>query len=89
MKLAWRPSHLKGVKAIAGISAKHMALLDEYRKALGLWSETRALYSAETAEVQQAAKHLEELEQNLTLCEDPMFAAKTSQDPKPASRASS
>ncbi len=27
------------MKAIAGISAKHMALLDEYRMALSLWSE--------------------------------------------------
>ena len=53
-----------------------MALLDEYRMALGLWSETRALYSAETAEVQQVTKHLEELEQSLTLCDDPMFVPK-------------
>ena len=30
-----------------------MALLDEYRMALGLWSETRALYAPDTAEVQQ------------------------------------
>jgi hypothetical protein len=33
------------MKAIAGISSKHLTLLDEYRMALSLWSETRALYS--------------------------------------------
>jgi len=47
------------MKAIAGISSKHMALLDEYRMALSLWSETRALYSPEAAEIEQATKHLE------------------------------
>ncbi|MEO8049035.1 MAG: hypothetical protein ABI833_01350 [Acidobacteriota bacterium] len=62
------------MKAITGISAKHMALLDEYRMALGLWSETRALYSAEAAEVQQVIKHLEELERSLSLCNEPTSA---------------
>ena len=51
------------MKAIAGISAKHMALLDEYRMALGLWSETRALYVPLSPEIDQARKHLEDLEQ--------------------------
>ena len=77
MKLAARASHLKGVKAIAGISPKHMALLDEYRMALGLWSETRALYSADTAEVQQVIQHLEELERTLNLVDEPTFAPKS------------
>ena len=45
------------MKAIAGISSKHMALLDEYRMALSLWSETRAIYSPEAAEIAQATKH--------------------------------
>ncbi len=65
-----RDLHLNSVKAIVGISAKHMALLDEYRMALGLWSETRALYSAEAAEVQQVIKHLEEVERSLALCNE-------------------
>jgi hypothetical protein len=56
------------MKAIAGISAKHMALLDEYRMALSLWSETRAVYTPEAAEVVEATRRLEELEQELSLC---------------------
>jgi hypothetical protein len=63
-----------GMKAIAGISSKHMALLDEYRMALSLWSETRALYSAEAAEIMQATKHLEDLEHELSLCDVPLVA---------------
>ncbi len=53
------------MKAIAGVSSKHMALLDEYRMALSLWSETRALYSPEAAEIAQATRHLEDLEHEL------------------------
>ena len=60
------------MKAIAGISSKHMALLDEYRMALNLWSETRALYLPEAPEIVQATKHLEELEQALLLCDVPL-----------------
>ncbi len=55
------------MKAIAGISTKHMALLDEYRIALSLWSEVRALYLPEAPEIAQATRHLEELEQALSL----------------------
>ena len=54
-----------------------MALLDEYLMALGLWSETRALYAPDTAEVQQVIKHLEELERTLTLTDEPTFVHKT------------
>ena len=54
--------------AIAGISGKHLALLDEYRMALSLWSETRAFYSPEGIEVAEATRHLEELEHELSLC---------------------
>ena len=68
-------SHLTGMeatmRAIAGISSKHMALLDEYRIALSLWSETRALYTAEAAEVVQATIHLEDLEHEISLCDVP------------------
>ena len=56
------------MKAIAGISGKHMGLLDEYRMALSLWSETRAFYSPEAIEVVVATRHLEELERELSLC---------------------
>ena len=56
------------MKAIAGVDAKHMALLDEYRMALSLWSETRAFYAPEAIEVVQATRHLEELERELSLC---------------------
>jgi hypothetical protein len=64
------------MKAIAGISAKHMALLDEYRMALSLWSETRALYVPEAMEIVQATQHLEDLEHELVLCDQPTFAPK-------------
>ncbi len=60
------------MKAIAGISTKHMALLDEYRMALSLWSETRALYLPEAAEIVQATKHLEDLEHEISLCDVPL-----------------
>jgi hypothetical protein len=56
------------MKAITGISTKHMALMEEYRMALSLWSETRAFYAAEATEVVQATRHLEELEQELSQC---------------------
>ena len=64
------------MKAIAGISPKHMALLDEYRMALSLWSETRALYVPEAMEIVQATKHLEDLEYELVLCDMPTVAPK-------------
>jgi hypothetical protein len=64
------------MKAIAGISAKHMALLDEYRMALNLWSETRALYVPDAPEIVQATKHLEDLEYELVLCDIPTVAPK-------------
>ncbi len=40
-------------------------LLNEYRLALGLWSETRALYSPDRPEVIAATRHLEALEREL------------------------
>ena len=66
------------MKAIAGMSAKHMGLLDEYRMALSLWSETRAFYAPEAIEVVVATRHLEELEHELSLCA-PAAAKHTSQ----------
>jgi hypothetical protein len=43
-------------------SAKYVALLNEYRMALGVWSETRALYSSESWAVDEAESYLEDLE---------------------------
>ena len=40
-------------------------LVNEYRMALGLWSEVRAHYSAEDPEVAAATGHLDALEQEL------------------------
>jgi hypothetical protein len=71
------------MKAITGISSKHMALLDEYRMALSLWSETRALYSADAVEVRQATKHLEALEEDLTLCDMPTTSTLKQLSPPP------
>ena len=67
------------MKAIAGINSKHMALLDEYRMALSLWSETRALYTPDAAEIVQATKHLEDLERELSLCDVPLVAQRASE----------
>jgi len=66
------------MKAIAGISSKHMALLDEYRMALSLWSETRALYLPDSVEALQATRHIEELEREISLCDVPLEPQKQS-----------
>lgn len=61
-----------GMNAIAEISAEHTALLNEYRIALRLWTEARALYHSETApEVLEASRMVEALEYRLRA-----FAAK-------------
>jgi hypothetical protein len=54
------------MNAIAETSAEHAALLNEYRIALRLWTETRALYQHGTApEVVEANRVVEELERKL------------------------
>jgi len=51
------------MNAIAETSAEHTALLNEYRIALRLWSETRALYGQDAVpEVAEASRAVEELE---------------------------
>jgi hypothetical protein len=70
-----RLPHLKGMKLIAGISSEHRALLDKYQMALRLWSEVRGLYPPGTAEVLEAANHLETLEHALAAHEEPAVAA--------------
>jgi len=42
-------------------------LLAEYRYALGIWTETKALYPPEAPEVFQATWHLEDVEHSLQL----------------------
>ena len=71
-----------GMNARAGNDPKHLALLDEYRMALSLWTETRALYLPEALEIVQATKHLEDLEYELVLCDMPTFPPK--KPPTPA-----
>ena len=55
------------MKAITGASAERQALLDEYRIALRMWSETKALYPLESAEYAEATSNLDQLEQDLVL----------------------
>jgi hypothetical protein len=42
-----------------------VALLNEYRIALGVWSDTRAPYSPETYAVVKAERDLEDLERDI------------------------
>ena len=54
------------MNAIAETSAEHAALLNEYRIALRLWSESRALYQQDAApEVMEASRMVEALEHKL------------------------
>ena len=50
-------------------------LLNEYRIALGLWSDVRAHYSPEEPEVAAATSHLEVLEKELASFSQPAVAA--------------
>jgi len=50
-------------------------LLNEYRIALGLWSEVRAHYSPDEPEVIAATSHLEGLERELAAFSQPALAA--------------
>lgn len=53
------------MKTIAGITAEHLALIEEYRMALRLWSESRVLYPEDAPEVTEATRHIETLEELL------------------------
>jgi hypothetical protein len=54
------------MNATAETSAEHTALLTEYRIALRMWTEARALYGSETApEVMEANRSVESLEGEL------------------------
>ena len=50
-------------------------LLEEYRVALGLWSEARAHYAPGDAEVAAATSHLEAIERELASFSQPALAA--------------
>lgn len=67
--------HQTSMKLIVGVSSEHRALLDEYEVALRLWSEVRALLPPQAAEVLEATKHLETLEDALASYEEPAVAA--------------
>jgi len=53
----------------------HLRLLDEYRMALGLSSDVRALYAPQDPEVAAATSHLEALEQKLATLSAPVLTA--------------
>ena len=55
------------MKAITGTNAEQQSLLDEYRIALRMWSEAKALYPLGSAEYEAATRNLNELEQGLML----------------------
>ncbi len=46
-------------------AAQYTELLDEYRTALGVWSEARAIYSPDDPEVVTATSQLDALEQHV------------------------
>ena len=52
-------------KWVNAMTQTHLELLNEYRIALGLWSEVRALYPPHEVEVPAGTSHLEALEQQL------------------------
>lgn len=53
------------MQAITGPSEHVLALREEYRIALRLWSEARALYPEDSAEVERATEHVAILEYEL------------------------
>ena len=50
--------------ATTGTSAQRQKLLEEYRIALRMWSETKALYEIDSAEVSEATNNLDQLQQD-------------------------
>jgi hypothetical protein len=60
---------------VSTMERTYTELLNEYRIALGLWSEARALYSPDEPEFAAATSHLEAIEQELTSFSQPALAA--------------
>jgi hypothetical protein len=61
--------------AMNAMEREYTELLSEYRVALGVWSEARALYSPAEPEVAAATNHLEALEQELVSFSQPAALA--------------
>ena len=60
---------------MSAMEREYIELLCAYRAALGVWSEARAIYSPNQAEVAAATSHLEALEQELAVFSQPALAA--------------
>jgi hypothetical protein len=54
---------------------EYTELLSEYRVALGVWSEARAVYSPDEPEVAAATSHLDAVEQELAAFGQPAALA--------------
>ena len=54
------------VNTLAGLGETYQELVMEYRIALRIWSEARALYPDDSPEVERATEHLGILEYQLT-----------------------
>jgi len=69
----WRSGpHPKGVSAL---EKKYTEFLNDYRIALGVWTEVRALYSPDAPEITAATDHLEAIEKQLGTFSEPALAA--------------
>jgi len=64
--------HPKGMNTL---EKKYRELLNDYRIALGVWTEVRALYSQDAPEVTAATDHLEAIEKQLGTFSEPALAA--------------
>jgi hypothetical protein len=53
-------------RAVSAVELSYSELLNEYRMALSLWSEARAVYSSDEPEVIAATKRVEALEEELS-----------------------
>jgi hypothetical protein len=60
------------VNKLAAVVETHADLLKEYRIALGMWSEARALYPSDSPEIERATEHLGILEYQLTHSSPPV-----------------
>ena len=69
----WRSGGIK--LSMKALEQEYTELLNEYRIALRLWSEVRALYSPDQPEVKAATDHVEALERQLGAPSQPALAA--------------
>jgi hypothetical protein len=66
----WRSECIQ--QGMNAIKESNTVLLNEYRIALGVWSEARAIYGADDPEVKAATEHLESLERELQSLSEPV-----------------